>query len=1262
MNMCRHGLRRKTATLLLILFSCIVLPGVAAEAPPWRLPGLRERVRLENAEFPTPFCELVLEEALRKIDGFAVVAGTRQGFRQLELRRSGDILRFEAPAEREALYLYFNGEAPALPAFDGRENLLAGVLTAPAKWRSTDGKIAKEGTGIRLDGAGTFTLEQEIAAGTAGNPVHLEWSFRPESPLPFLLSLNLRQRDAAGNPLPSAAIDPRWLTMAVVPGKPVTLRQSGVLDSRTRKIVAEFSLKKILNAATADGLPLPKGTPVTPSLQIAGLELRCANRIPVCGRNPALFAAGTAGASLRLDGSGGFFFNALPPCFWSEGEQTLSPGEFHWPTAAGSVEFSFYPEWTERRETTLFEAWQKDRKSIFRLSFDPARKVLMVKQKDFAEKVWNKTIPADLQKGRWYHIAVCWNDQERLVFLNGKELSRETLTGFRYADLGSAKRIDRILPNEICLGMPAGILYQPLRPNYAVRFNPAKGRFDNLRISRTMRYQGTFPPAAAPTPDEATCALFRFDRSLEGIHGDGDGRVRGGLFSPLPLLPETWRAEQRSGGERTIRRVPETLPAGNDPQKLLNRNNFPDNPTPEEFAASRIPVRESFRLKPGEERQITCPAGTVMDFVELRCPADGSTLRHPALLREEEPDSRSYAGIVRSREWKNLSERERCDRLFLYAIAGNDYFICFPAEFLPHSRSQLRPNYEPLSLLNSYGVDQCGPLNNLLLNLFVQAGGLPANAIAGNEHAFEQVFYDGAWHVYDLSAQTFFPSRNKVDAASQEELENDPWLIASNGSSTPSNFYRRGLRGAGWVPSSSRTKFAVTLRPGESFRLHPYNDGKYNNLQTDWGGAPLAAMGHEVTAKLNTNRKTWEADRIPPEFSTGFLTAEWKQGEGKALFSRITQKSFLHRIDTPYPIVAVKVDTEPSAKIEYSVDSGRSWAEPDDLLPRGRHGMLIRIHAPLASLQSFRCRTSVQMNTRTLPGMLKPGENRLRLLADSPGTAEVLLQYRRPASPIQLGNAIEFGARRGWEKRFFLLNSDRALEIPVQGVGPKAVVECRPGVQGTLRNGVLPLRATPGEKPLLSSFVIRDGEREQTGTVLICRGARLLTADQALFQPGAYTLEKGRLKSLKARKSGADFRFKLPEPLNGKFAVLTLARPGTPGARGAGPLFLLRKTEGKPDVLIRKSNLGSEYLKADIGHIFRWAYPQKGRYAYFYPDLLDFSGTDELTIRAADPKAEFAALLLIPAESREEIFPILSYFLCLNNLPERFPEAERSVQ
>ena len=236
------------------LFACAVLSGAAAEVPPWRIEGLQERVRLAKAEFPTAFCELVLEKDLQGIDGFAVVAENQQGFRRLALRRSGNVLRFEAPTKSESLYLYFNGDAPALPEFDERENLFSGALAAAGKWRSASGgKVSGNEGGVRLDGAGTFSFEKEIDGETKGEPIHLEWSFRPESPLPFLLSLNLRQLDAAGNPLPSAAIDPRWLTMAVVPGKPITMRQSGALDPRARKLVAEFSMKNFLNAASVDG-------------------------------------------------------------------------------------------------------------------------------------------------------------------------------------------------------------------------------------------------------------------------------------------------------------------------------------------------------------------------------------------------------------------------------------------------------------------------------------------------------------------------------------------------------------------------------------------------------------------------------------------------------------------------------------------------------------------------------------------------------------------------------------------------------------------------------------------------------------------------------------------------------------------------------------------------------------------------------------------------------------------------------------------------
>lgn len=141
------------------LFACAVLSGAAAEVPPWRIEGLQERVRLAKAEFPTAFCELVLEKDLQGIDGFAVVAENQQGFRRLALRRSGNVLRFEAPAESESLYLYFNGDAPALPEFDERENLFSGALAAAGKWRSASGgKVSGNEGGVRLDGAGTFSF------------------------------------------------------------------------------------------------------------------------------------------------------------------------------------------------------------------------------------------------------------------------------------------------------------------------------------------------------------------------------------------------------------------------------------------------------------------------------------------------------------------------------------------------------------------------------------------------------------------------------------------------------------------------------------------------------------------------------------------------------------------------------------------------------------------------------------------------------------------------------------------------------------------------------------------------------------------------------------------------------------------------------------------------------------------------------------------------------------------------------------------------
>ena len=81
--------------------------------------------------------------------------------------------------------------------------------------------------------------------------------------------------------------------------------------------------------------------------------------------------------------------------------------------------------------------------------------------------------------------------------------------------------------------------------------------------------------------------------------------------------------------------------------------------------------------------------------------------------------------------------------------------------------------YEALIMLNSYCGFECGPLNNLAANMFACSGQCPASQTGGYGHSFEEVFYDGKNHIYDLSAQKFFPAMDNETAAYLAEDDNE---------------------------------------------------------------------------------------------------------------------------------------------------------------------------------------------------------------------------------------------------------------------------------------------------------------------------------------------------------------------------------------------------------------------------------------------------------------------------------------------------------
>ncbi|KPK85978.1 MAG: hypothetical protein AMJ81_02335 [Phycisphaerae bacterium SM23_33] len=148
--------------------------------------------------------------------------------------------------------------------------------------------------------------------------------------------------------------------------------------------------------------------------------------------------------------------------------------------------------------------------------------------------------------------------------------------------------------------------------------------------------------------------------------------------------------------------------------------------------------------------------------------------------------------------------------------------------------------YDPLKLLNCFGWAICGVNANLLAILHKEAGFRDARCAQLKGHAVEEVFYDGAWHLFDGDLQAFHRKRrpHQDEIASYHECIADPTLISDQPS--PSQPYYLPDRPAEKmaelykVSPSTRPAFDeqahtmdFVLRPGERLERHAFHEGKW---------------------------------------------------------------------------------------------------------------------------------------------------------------------------------------------------------------------------------------------------------------------------------------------------------------------------------------------------------------------------------------------------------------------------------------------------
>ncbi len=1278
-----------------IVFSLFLIAGILyGTERKWAFVEMPYRTNLAWTPAEGRNCELSLDFDLlsrmaekkipAEIHSIRLAADTPDGQKPVPLvltGREGNILhlRFVLPASTKVPELYFGGKSdPRKEEAVPRMDLISGAIE-PKGWTPLEGKwtVSSQAEGLFLSTGhiNTARICKDFpisAESVSGSSVVLDFAIRSLSTISWNFSLWVHQLDAEGRLLASSATDPRWSTFNIPVSGKIALRTWGHLDPRAKTIRLE--LKTVLPRTTVDvyGKPFPSGSRNVLNVVFTKLQLRIAQKISFPGRNPDFFAEGIdGGRAFHLNGKRAPFFNANPPCVWAEGEKKLTAQEeYHWSRGDGTFEAWIKPEFTPAdQENTIVDVYQNYRKSLLKLVYYPKKRKMLLHIRDFGGRLKTLAASVELPAGKWSHIASCWSGKQGLaLFLDGQKIASDSSFCFQAADLEHAARCDRIMPDNISLGIDAALVRRI--PSKIPRERFLKGAMDKVRFSAAARYSDNFHPSRTLENDRQTCAFFDYENTFNGIHGGGDRFIAGSVLAADSPYSDTLVLEFCAGQRIFARKVqvyPKEIVPENDPRNTLPVCNYPNLPTVPDFQSGRETRVRSFSVRSGERIAFSIPEPVYMNWLEIACSENAPPLVGPILLNKNEIDIRSYGDFAETMfpgKQRLENDHLRAIRLFSFMVRSNDYFMSHQAR-IDEKNALMGAEYDCLRQLAGYCGFECGPLNNLTMNLFLYVLGLPASMTSGNFHSFEQVFYNGKWNLFDLSAQTYFPSRRKDDAASLEEMEEDPALLVNQNTS---HFYRLCARETVRWGIAPQKRLIYTLHPGESFRIHWQNNGIYNDLQRVQPRllASMRDCGRDVTKEtgvriVRPNESIRQLDRPFPHYASGFLRFNGIVSSRNPAFSNVTGDSFVYQVKLPYPIVAASYKAEGrNLTYELSYDRGKHWRTVPvagngvcrlTLEVRARNEYLLRVSGKWSG--RFSAETNVQMNPRVLTGVLRRGSNQLLFKSDSSGEAKVTWSYRVDTDKkIVLGNVLDWGAIPGEEKQMVSLNPEEEYEITVSGVSPNAEILTSDGLKAKYDGNRIRL-SSPEKTARLCSLTIRDGKREKRLVVAVLPGARWIPAEKMRPESGAELLSPDHTRTmpvLKSKRSGVNIVYPFSPIKAGKYMVFHIGRnPLNP------PLInLVRRMEnGKPGtVFVQKTNNAAEFYSTEKRlWRFRWDYPVSGLYPYQRMRALNLPAGDSMTVRCMCPGIEIAGVLLIPADDPEFLAKFRQYCCGFNYDP-----------
>ena len=1196
-------------------------------------------------------------------------------------------LRFSVPQGTKSLSCsaQSGGEVPLEGKVDG--DMFGKALSSADGW-SMDRVLRRVGDnapyqagGIEFvlkSGTGRVSYEADVPPACAGRDVQFEIEVENIGAFPSPSNIFIDQYDAAGRLLAETVSDHRWTSHL----RPPRMKQRMVNPGRIHPEARKVRLVITMSASSAKwdeyGEALADGADTSARLRVTRLSLRPGALLTFPKYADCNFASGVSGregdCALRLGGENcnAVWYQTRSWASWAKSRVRNGAGTelrderlVFFPSKAGTCEAWFKPEWAATQKAAVHLFSGKRHKStvgikevsepVFDLTYVPASKRLRLFRMDVAGKKFEGSANVDIPAGEWVHVAVAWTPGDAAtVWVAGRQVVRVGLEGFAALDLANAKYPGDEDMMELYLGSESRITRrrETMTPYEGTPL--FSGLVDNWRVSTGVRYGGEFSPEKSFAVDGDTRALFTFDRSYSGVSGGGFGWI------PLTFYSKKDRVDHRlATGGRAIQYYPDEISAEADPNAVLDSRNYRSLPTAADFRAARRRQTKTFRARPGDKLEFVAASGSVADCVEIA--NDGSEpLVNPFVVGKGEVDARSYGDIRDSLfGGKRLSPRDRANRVFQFMLSASDYYMTHHAYF-PFDGGDRCADvwFESMSVLNSYCGFECGPLNQMTKNVFACSGALPATMTQGYAHSFEQVFYDGKNHVYDLSAQRFFPAFDNVTAAELGEMDDQPGLKTRKYGRTD-HFIRNGQRADIADGAPFMRKLGFTLNPGEKFRAWWDNDGEGNDLLCS-KQAKCTNIFPDYTDLVHADRKTtsnpvYRSHRYFPHYGNAFFIFDGRPSDGNPAFAK-SGGGFAYHVHSPYPVVAAEYHAVRKgggeARLEISTDRGATYRPLKPGLVRyevrARYDYWIRVCEPVADISRFFAKTEVQLNARILPGKAKPGKNSF-VLKGKGGEAKVTFAWREPAGEIEVGGALHYGAIPGAENSLVVLDpSQGALELPVRGVSAKAAA--RPVGRGAenvscvLERGKLKVSAKAGAKGFFA-FAVRDGGREKVFDLLVCEGAKAIRAeefspegDAALAKAGGDMANGAVVFGKSGGKASAKCAVKA-----GRYAVMPLFRAAAGNVDGRFSPRLKIDVGGRTLSCGRPVNSACNYYKAMYGEEggranWKWDFPIDPKSSYYLERMLvpELAESDVVTVSHVVAKdgrgeeVEVAAVLLVP--------------------------------